>query len=132
EMVLSQLDALSAIGFHLSMDDFGTGYSCLASLRQLRVKTLKIDQSFVHGIGKNTDDGAIVTALIALAHSLRLKVIAEGVETAQQFDFLRAQACDAVQGYLFSPAVPAGAFTELLLSERRAPLSSTPPVPMLI
>jgi diguanylate cyclase (GGDEF)-like protein len=118
ETVLSQLDALSAIGFHLSMDDFGTGYSCLASLRQLHIKTLKIDQSFVRGIGRNTDDGAIVTALIALAHSLRLKVIAEGVETAEQFDFLRAHECDAVQGYLFSPAIPAGAFTELLLNGR--------------
>jgi diguanylate cyclase (GGDEF)-like protein/PAS domain S-box-containing protein len=127
ETFLSQLDALSAIGFHLSMDDFGTGYSCLASLRQLQIKTLKIDQSFVRGIGRNTDDGAIVTALIALAHSLRLKVIAEGVETTDQFEFLRDHGCDAVQGYLFSPAITAGAFTELLLKGRRAAPSAAAP-----
>jgi EAL domain-containing protein (putative c-di-GMP-specific phosphodiesterase class I) len=77
---------------------------------------LKIDQSFVRGIAKNTDDAAIVKTLITLGHSLRLKVIAEGVETIEQLEFLRAHHCDALQGYLFSPAVPAEAFERLLVT----------------
>ena len=98
---------LQQMGLLLSIDDFGTGYSSLSSLKSFPITTLKIDQSFVRDLGANTDDQAIARAIIAMAHELRLRVIAEGVETQAQFDFLRANGCDEVQGYLFArPASP--------------------------
>ncbi|WP_447979818.1 putative bifunctional diguanylate cyclase/phosphodiesterase [Candidatus Nitrospira bockiana] len=127
DMSLSQLEALSSIGIQLAMDDFGTGYSSLTSLRHVPVKVLKIDQSFVRGLGRSAEDAAIVKALIMLAHNLRLKVIAEGVETREQLSFLRAHGCDGVQGYLFSPPLAAEALTEWLSADaRRAPCSALP------
>ena len=106
--------ALKEFGFALAIDDFGTGYCSLNYLKRFPIDTLKIDRSFVADIDQNPDDAAIVRAIIALGHSLNLKIVAEGVTTAAQLKFLRAESCDAIQGYLMSAAIPAAAFAELL------------------
>ena len=118
ESAIAILRNLKSLGIHISIDDFGTGYSSLSYLRRFPIDVLKIDQSFVNDITVDADDAAIVASIISLAHSLRLKVIAEGVETTEQLDYLRAHGCDQVQGYLFSRAVAADAFEKLLESER--------------
>jgi predicted signal transduction protein with EAL and GGDEF domain len=107
--------ALKEFGFALAVDDFGTGYCSLNYLKRFPLDTLKIDRSFVADISDDPDDAAIVRAIIALGHSLDLKIVAEGVTTQAQLKFLQAEACDAVQGYLMSPAVPADAFRDLWL-----------------
>ena len=90
------------MGVALAIDDFGTGYSSFSYLRQFRVSNLKIDRSFIRDVAVNPDDAAITAAIISLAKSLRLKVIAEGVENEAQMSFLRAHQCDEIQGYYFS------------------------------
>jgi EAL domain-containing protein (putative c-di-GMP-specific phosphodiesterase class I) len=107
------LKNLQARGLSISIDDFGTGYSSLSYLKRLPVDTLKIDISFIRDITRSHDDAAIVKAIIALAHSLDMKVVAEGVETQEQYTALRAIGCDAAQGFLFSPAVLAVDFEKL-------------------
>jgi len=108
------LEQLSRIGVHISIDDFGTGYSSLNYLRRFPLDKLKIDRSFIKEVVANPEDAAIVRAIISLAHSLKLKVIAEGVETEQQLEFLRALGCDQYQGFLCSPAMPPEAFAEMI------------------
>ena len=107
ELALGTLQALSERGFRLSIDDFGTGYSSLAYLKRFPVDTLKIDRSFITDMTSNDNDRAIVTAIMALANSLRLQVIAEGVETCAQFEALTALNCDFAQGYFMAKPMPA-------------------------
>ena len=109
--VLTQLDD---IGIRLLIDDFGTGYSSLSRLKELPARMLKIDRSFMRDIPENTDNKSLVTAMIAMAHSLNMQVIAEGVENKQQLNFLVEQDCDEVQGFLISRPVPAAQFKKLI------------------
>jgi EAL domain-containing protein (putative c-di-GMP-specific phosphodiesterase class I)/DNA-binding response OmpR family regulator len=103
---IDSLRRLHSAGIHLSIDDFGTGYSSLSYLRRFPIDALKIDQSFVREVISDPDDAAIVTSIILMGHSLRLTVVAEGVETESQLSFLEVLQCDEVQGYLLSPPVP--------------------------
>jgi len=112
----TMLRELKAMGVHISMDDFGTGYSSLSLLKRLPLDTLKIDQSFVRDITTDPDDAAIVDAIVSLAHNLRLRVIAEGVESQEQLEYLRSRSCDEVQGFLYSKPQPAD-LIECWLSE---------------
>ena len=114
--LVSMLDELKRIGVQVSIDDFGTGYSSLSSLRRFPVDRLKVDRTFVEHIAVDTDDAAIVRTIIALGRNLGLKVVAEGVETAEQMQFLRDHACDEVQGYYFSRPIPHQQFETLLRS----------------
>lgn len=114
DKTIETLSLFKGLGLHLSIDDFGTGYSSLNYLKRFPIHTLKIDQSFVRNLGATLEDAAIVKSIITLAHSLKLSVVAEGVETQEQFDYLSAHDCDEIQGYLFSPPVPAHEFTNLL------------------
>lgn len=102
EFAAGVLDRLKSMGINISIDDFGTGFSSLASLKRLPIDVLKIDKSFVRDVTTDPDDAALVMAIITLAHNLRLKVIAEGVETAEQLRFLQLLRCDEIQGYFFS------------------------------
>ncbi|HEX6739233.1 MAG TPA: EAL domain-containing protein, partial [Vicinamibacteria bacterium] len=106
-------------GVRVSVDDFGTGDSAIAYLKRFPLDTLKVDQSFVSGALTNQDDAAITSAMIAMAHHLRLRVVAEGVEKQKQFDLLDRMECEEVQGFFFSPPVPAGEFRELLRRSER-------------
>ncbi len=106
------LQALKDLGLHVSIDDFGTGFSSLSYLKRLPVDKLKIDQSFIKDLTTDPGDAAIVTSMITLAHNLDLTVIAEGVESAEQLGFLRAERCDEIQGFLISKPLPADTFAE--------------------
>jgi EAL domain-containing protein (putative c-di-GMP-specific phosphodiesterase class I) len=115
---LSDLYQLHTQGVRISIDDFGTGYSSLGRLRQLPVDQIKIDRSFVAGLGHSRDAEAIVCAVIRLGRSLGLRVMAEGVETAPQLTFLRAEGCNAAQGFHIAPPLPPGDFAALLADRR--------------
>ena len=108
------LNNLRSMGIHVSLDDFGTGYSSLNYLKRLPIDTLKIDKSFVDNITIDPKDEIIARAIIELAHKMDLKIIAEGVEYTQQFDFLKEHKCDKVQGFLFSKPIPSEEFEQLL------------------
>jgi diguanylate cyclase (GGDEF)-like protein len=119
ENTIYTLRELKALGVRISMDDFGTGYSSLNYLKRFPIDTLKLDQSFVREITSNPTDAAIATAVISMAHTLNLRVIGEGVEKEDQFQFLQARGCDYIQGYLFSPPL-AVENLEAYMSERKA------------
>lgn len=114
DAAISKLKEISNIGIELAIDDFGTGYSSLAYLKKLPLNKLKIDQSFIKDIPEDEDDMAITKAIIALGKSLNLKLIAEGVETQEQRDFLLKNDCTAIQGYFYSRPLPSDEITELL------------------
>jgi len=114
ELAAEVLQTLKNMGTKISIDDFGTGYSSLASLKRLPIDALKIDQSFVRDATTDSDDAALVMAIITLAHNLRLKVIAEGVETEEQLRFLQLLRCDEIQGFFFSKPLPPESLVALL------------------
>jgi diguanylate cyclase (GGDEF)-like protein/PAS domain S-box-containing protein len=114
ESVISTFQQLRELGVKLAIDDFGTGYSSLSYLKRFPVDYVKIDQTFIRDLTPGSEDAAITRAIIVMAHSLELKVVAEGVETQDQLDFLKSQRCDEIQGYLISRPVPAEQFAQLL------------------
>ena len=114
ERVIGIMDRITALGVALSLDDFGTGYSSLSYLKRFPIDTLKIDRSFTTGIPTDASDCAIASTIISIAQQLHHKVIAEGVETAEQLAFLKSSGCDEVQGYLFSRPLPAREFERAL------------------
>jgi diguanylate cyclase (GGDEF)-like protein len=114
---LATLADLKAMGVRLSIDDFGTGYSSLSYLRRFPVDSLKVDKSFIKDTPLMGDDAAITSAILAMAHSLRLEVVAEGVETAEQLEFLRQRKCEYIQGFLISRALPARDIPALIAQE---------------
>ncbi|MDO8705056.1 MAG: EAL domain-containing protein [Sulfuricaulis sp.] len=119
QTTVEMIEALNRKGLRLAIDDFGTGYSSLSYLKRFSIDTLKIDQSFVRDVTTDADDASIVTAIIAMGHSLQLTVIAEGVETSGQLDFLCRHGCDGMQGFLFSRPQPEADITRLLQSGKK-------------
>lgn len=115
---METLADLQSLGIHVALDDFGSGYSSLGYLKRLRVGTLKIDRTLIGGLDADLQGRAIVGSMVALAHELRMKVVAEGVESASQLDILHAMGCDEVQGYLMAMPLEVPAFVELLHSAR--------------
>ncbi|MEL7449673.1 MAG: EAL domain-containing protein, partial [Pseudomonadota bacterium] len=120
ERVTDALGDIKKLGSRVSVDDFGTGYSSLAYLKRFPLDRLKIDRSFVNELTATSDDGAICSAIIAMARALGLRVVAEGVETDEQLRYLREQGCDEIQGFLLSRPVPADSFMELVLAQNTA------------
>ncbi|WP_408599566.1 putative bifunctional diguanylate cyclase/phosphodiesterase [Pseudomonas sp. PLMAX] len=118
-----QLDQLKRLGLTLAMDDFGTGYSSLSYLKKFPIDIIKIDRSFIHEIPDNQDDMEITSAVIAMAHNLKLKVVAEGIETAEQLAFLRRHRCDVGQGYLFDKPIPGLDLIDRLKRYPRGPIA---------
>ncbi len=127
ELAVRRLNGLSRLGVSLAIDDFGTGYSSLAYLKKLPINTLKLDRAFVGDIENDRNDAEICMATIALAHNLGLKVVAEGVESAAQRDFLAEHHCDYLQGYLFSKPLPPDTAGDLILGNHRQRQAETAP-----
>jgi EAL domain-containing protein (putative c-di-GMP-specific phosphodiesterase class I) len=111
------LDQLYALGLHLAIDDFGTGYSSLSAMQQFPISTLKIDKSFVKDVATNADDATIVGTIIHMGHSLNMDVVAEGVESEEQLNFLQAHDCTYVQGLLFGDPMSSDSYLELLMAQ---------------
>ncbi|MNF42809.1 Cyclic di-GMP phosphodiesterase Gmr [compost metagenome] len=120
ENVIATFHQLRQLGVKLAIDDFGTGYSSLSYLKRFPVDCVKIDQTFIRDLSAGSEDAAITRAIIVMAHSLELKVVAEGVENQEQLNFLRSQRCDEIQGYLISPPVEAPQFARLLEEQATA------------
>ena len=118
ELAVTSLQRMKGTGITVSLDDFGTGYSSLSYLKGFPIDTVKIDSSFIHDIPADPDSASITAAIISMAHTLKLRVVAEGVETPEQLAFLREAGCDEAQGYLFSRPLTADAATELLREGR--------------
>jgi EAL domain-containing protein (putative c-di-GMP-specific phosphodiesterase class I) len=114
EMAIAVLSGLKKMGVKISVDDFGTGFSSLSHLKRLPIDCLKVDQSFVRDATTDANDAALVTAIITLAHNLKMTVVAEGVETEDQLQFLHQLRCDEIQGYLFSRPLPADGLVDFL------------------
>ena len=123
DKAVAALSCLKDIGVSISLDDFGTGYSSLGYLKRFPIDVLKIDKSFVDDVTTSSSDAAIALSVISLAHNLHMRVIAEGVETREQVDFLTRHGCDEMQGYYFSRPLAVGAFTALL--REQGPLCAT-------
>jgi EAL domain-containing protein (putative c-di-GMP-specific phosphodiesterase class I) len=119
EESIAILEKLSTMGVLVSVDDFGTGYSSMSYLRRFPIDKLKIDRGFISEIMSRSEDASIVRAIISLAHSLKLKVVAEGVESTEQLEFLKTLGCDQYQGYYYSRALPASEFEALVRSKRQ-------------
>ena len=120
------LDNMKKCGIRLSVDDFGTGYSSLAYLRRFPLDSLKIDRAFIRHITTDSGEATIAKAIISLAHNLKLRVVAEGVETQAQLDFLRAHDCDEMQGYLFARPMSADDCARAMAEGRRLPERQRP------
>lgn len=112
--VMNTIEELKRIGVQIAIDDFGTGYSSLSYLKRFRVHTLKIDRSFIRDITTDEDNAAIVTALIAMSQQMKMRSLAEGVETIEQLHFLKEKGCNEVQGYVYSKPLPAEEMEQLL------------------
>ena len=133
EEAIEKLHELKLMGISVAIDDFGTGYSSLNYLKRFPIDTLKIDKTFVSDVCKDPHDTAIVRAIINLGHALDLTVVAEGVETKEQLQYLSALECDVVQGFLFSKALSTKAFEELLIEQRRVTSGDvSPTVPLSV
>ena len=122
---LHRLHALARLGVRLSIDDFGTGYSSLAYLKRFPIGKLKIDRSFISGLPGDDSDAGIVRAILQMARALNMKVIAEGVETEPQRQFLQAEGCDEFQGWLYAPALDSLSFEQRLAQAQPAPLPAS-------
>ena len=118
DKAIRTLKAFRDMGVRLAIDNFGTGYSSLSNLRQFPIDTIKIDGSLIHDLSNQTENGGIAEAIIAMGRTLSMTVIAEGVETKAQVDFLRERACDEFQGFYCSKAVPAVEFLALLQAQK--------------
>jgi EAL domain-containing protein (putative c-di-GMP-specific phosphodiesterase class I) len=114
------LRQLRAAGLGLAVDDFGTGHSSLSYLQEFPVHAVKIDRSFIRDLHRSRHSAAIIATILAMARELRLKVIAEGVETEEQLEYLRSYGCDQIQGFLYSKPLPAQEFEALLMGSRTA------------
>jgi diguanylate cyclase (GGDEF)-like protein len=125
DATVSALNRIKDLGVRLAIDDFGTGYSSLSYLRRFPINVLKIDQSFIRGLTLDSSDAALVSAIISLGKSLKLTIIAEGVETLEQLDFLKAHQCEEGQGYYFSKAVEPDAFVQYMTSVKSPPFAAT-------